>query len=86
MNIIRIPKTKLTSASKPIVNLDTRMTAVAKFDCILLFNIKQFFVITTGLNTYLESARREGLDTFHLYAANNRISAHELFILYDLRG
>lgn len=36
--------------------------------------------------TYLESARREGLETFHLYAANNRISAQELFILYDLRG
>ena len=36
--------------------------------------------------TYLESARIEGLETFHLYAANKRISAHELFILYDLRG
>src|SRR5689334_8760735 len=24
--------------------------------------------------------------TCHLYAANSRISAHELFILYDLRG
>lgn len=47
---------------------------------------KTFFVVTTELNTYLESAKRDGLETFHLYAANNRISAHELFILYDLRG
>jgi len=36
--------------------------------------------------THFVSASSEGREMFHLYAANNRISAHELFILYDLRG
>lgn len=72
---------------RPVVNLNIWMAVTATFDCVLLFKKKQhFFVITSELFTYLESARREGLETFHLYAANNRISAHELFILYDLRG
>jgi len=36
--------------------------------------------------TDLVSASSDGREMFHLYAANRRISAHELFILYDLRG
>lgn len=31
--------------------------------------------------THLESANNDGLETFHLYAANNRISAQLEFIL-----
>ena len=40
----------------------------------------------TMKDIYLESANSDGRDTFHLYAANRRMSAQELFILYDLRG
>ena len=54
--------------------------AIIKYPCTL-----REFAHGKG-ETYLESARIEGLETFHLYAANKRISAHELFILYDLRG
>ena len=36
--------------------------------------------------TSLVSAIRLGLDMAHLYAANSRMSAHDEFILYDLRG
>lgn len=35
---------------------------------------------------YFVSANKDGLETFHLYAENKRISAHEEFILYDFRG
>lgn len=35
---------------------------------------------------YFESAKSEGLETFHLYAAKSSMSAQEEFILYDLRG
>ena len=51
---------------------------------ILLAKYNPFIV--RSLSTYLESASRDGLDTFHLYAAKSRISAHELFILYDFLG
>lgn len=49
--------------------------AIIKYPCTL-----REFAHGKG-ETYLESARIEGLETFHLYAANKRISAHELFIL-----
>ena len=38
------------------------------------------------MSTNFESANRDGLETFHLYVANSKISAQELFILYDFLG
>jgi len=37
-------------------------------------------------NASLASPVSEGLDMGHLYDANRRMSAHDEFILYDLRG
>ena len=39
-----------------------------------------------GEKSYFESASRDGFETFHLYDANSKISAQELFILYDFLG
>ena len=46
----------------------------------------QYFVAVEPSYWSLGSASSAGLDTCHLYAAKRRMSAHDEFILYDLRG
>lgn len=38
------------------------------------------------IRSYLESASRDGRETFHLYDAKRRMSAQDEFILYDFLG
>lgn len=47
-------------------------------------NTKYYLVVPSYWS--LVSWSRDGLEMVHLYAANSRASAHEEFILYDLRG
>jgi hypothetical protein len=57
--------------------------------CVIHCISAKTFVNKNNLSTfvnYFVSASNDGLDTFHLYAENNKISAQEEFILYDFLG
>ena len=46
----------------------------------------QYLVAVEPSYASFGSASSAGFDTCHLYAAKSRMSAHDEFILYDLRG